>query len=1016
MNPARFALKNRTVMVVLLLVLGIAGVMSYERLGKLEDPTFTIKTALIITQYPGASPLEVEQEVTDVVEEAIQALGQVKEIRSTSMAGASYVYVDIKDSFKSWELPQIWDELRRKVNDAQGGLPPGAGPSVVQDDFGDVYGVFFALTGEGYSYAELEDYADSLKNDLLLCDGVARIDLWGVRQQVVWVEMERARLAKFGISPGQIQQILQAHNAVVSSGKVDVDGEYIRISPSGEFADASDIANLLIGNTESQIHLSDVATVRKGYEDPPGDLMLYNGKPAIGFGISTVAGGNVVTMGEVVKKRLADLDANRPVGMELHSIYYQSDEVTEAVNIFMTNLVEAVAIVVVLLMLFMGWQSGLLIGAVLLLTILATFFSMLVFGIDLQKVSLGALILALGMLVDNAIVVAEGVLVRVQRGEDRESAAISVVRDTQWPLFGATIVAILAFTAIGFAPGNVGEFCRSMFYVMALSLLISWLLAVTITPLFCVWFLKVPKLKEGADPYHRPMFRIYRSLLHLSIRLRWLVVPAVVLTLGLAIFGFKYVPKGFFMDSTKRLFYVNYWKPQGTHIDETTADLVEIQKHVREMDGVENVTTVVGSTAMRFMLSYVVELPNTSFGQLLVEVDDYHHIGDLSKKIERYLSENYPDSEPYSTKVPNGPAVSLKVEGRFRGPDVKVLEKLSQQALEMVRSEPDARDIRTDWRQETRVIRPVFSESQARRAGVTRSDLAQALQWNFTGITVGVHREGDDLLPIISRAPESERVSVNNLGDVQVWSSGTQNYLPIRQVVSGMETVWEHPLIIRRDRQRSISVQCNPTNGTAEDLRLALAPKFASIDLPVGYSFEWGGEFEDSSTARGGIAKTFPVCLLGMFLVVVWLFNSIRRPLIIFLTLPLAVIGVTGALVATQLAFGFMSILGFLGLSGMMIKNAIVLIDQIELDRQEGKHPYAAVLDSGVSRLRPVVMAAGTTILGMAPLITDPLYASMAATIMGGLFVATFLTLVLVPIFYCMFFRIKPHLPEKAAE
>ena len=1005
MNPASFALRKRTVMTVMTVVLALAGLGSYLQLGQLEDPTFTIKTALLVTAYPGASPLEVEQEVTDVVEEAVQAMGQIKEIRSTSRDGVSYIYVDIKDTFTSEELPQIWDELRRKVNDAQGLLPPGAGPTIVKDDFGDVYGVFFSLSGQGYSYAELKDYADILKTELLLCRDVARIDLWGVRQEVVYVEMKRARMSSLGISPMQIYQTVQAQNVVRPAGKIEVDGEYVRLEPTGEFANVEEIENLLIGGAEGLVRLRDVAEVHRGYQDPTEDLMLYNGEKAIGFGISVTDGGNVVTMGEAVKKRLAELEPNRPVGMELNSIYYQSDVVTESVDIFMVNLLEAVVIVVVLLMLFMGWQSGLLIGTVLLLTILATFIGMYLADIDLQKVSLGALILALGMLVDNAIVVADGVLVRMRLGQGREEAAENTVRDTQWPLLGATFVAILAFAAIGFSPGNVGEFCRSLFYVMAMSLLLSWVLAVTVTPLFCVWFLSPPKPGAG-DPYASSFYRMYRRFLHRCLRLRWVALAAVLGMLFLAVQGFQFVPKGFFPDSTKRLFFVNYWKPQGTHIDQTSADLAGMEGAVRDIEGVENVTAIAGKSALRFMLSYNVELPNSSYGQLLVEVDDYRQIDRIRQEVETLLHENYPDSEPYCTRPPTGPAVNMKIEARFRGPDREVLRDLARQATDIMRAESGARDVRTDWRQKVRVIRPRFSETQARNAGVTRQDVAQALQWNFSGMQVGVYREGKELLPIVSRPPEDERGSMEDLENVQVWSSLTNTFIPITQVTSAIAFEWDDPLILRQDRQRIVTAQCNPRTGLPESLRQKLKDRIESISLPLGYSLEWGGEIEDSRTAQAGIRSVFPICLAGMFLAVVCLFNSVRKPLVIFLTLPLAIVGVTAALVLTQLPFGFMSILGFLGLSGMLIKNAIVLIDQIDLEVREGVLHYEAVLNSGVSRLRPVVMAAGTTILGMIPLITDPLYASMAATIMGGLFAATFLTLVFVPILYCMLFRV----------
>lgn len=1007
MNPAVFALKKRTLMVVLSVFLIIAGLNSYFELGRLEDPTFTIKTALVITPYPGASPKQVEEEVTDVIEEAIQSMGQVKEIYSTSKEGISFVFVDMKDTYKSAELPQIWDELRRKVGDARAELPPGAGPPIVNDDFGDVYGVFFAITGKGYSYAQLKDYADDLKRDLLLCQDVAKIDFWGLQREIIYVEINRARIAELGISLEEIYGTLAAQNLVQKSGSVDVNTEYMRITPTGEFVSEDFIRDLYIGGEDGLVRLGDVAEVKRGYQEPPRNLMRFNGDVCIGMGISTIDGGNVITMGDAIKSKLEELQELKPEGIEINTIYYQSDDVTVAVNVFVMNLIQAVVIVVALLMLFMGWQSGLLIGFILILNILATFLGMQVAGIVLQKISLGALILALGMLVDNAIVVADGILVRVERGENREQAAEEVVRDSRWPLLGATFIAILAFTAIGFSPGNVGEFCRSLFDVMAMSLLISWILAVTVTPLLCVWFLKIPDI-EGFDPYDKPMYRRYKRLLAFVLNHKGLTVIVTAVLLFLSMGVFKAVPKSFFPDSTKGFFYISYWKPQGTHIDHTAEDLDEISKYVSQLEGVTDVTSFIGEGALRFILSYDYENPNSSYGQLIVNVDDYRRIDDLMVKVDDYLRENYPDSEPLSFKNKNGPGVTYKVEVRLRGPDESVLLGLSEKVKKIMRDCGNARDIRTDWRHPVRVIRPDFSEAQARRAGVSRSDLSNALQWNFDGLISGVYREGDELLPIVFRAPDEERDSVENIDNVQVWSSLKRTFVPIGQVVTDVKTEWENPLIQRRDRQRTVTVQCNPIVGFADPLRQSILDEVEALQLPAGYSMEWGGEYNDSTEAQESLGKIFPVCIIGMFIILVFLFNSIRRPLIIFSVLPLSLIGVANGLMLLKMPFGFMSILGFLGLSGMLIKNAIVLIDQIELDLASGVEPYLAVVNSAVSRLRPVMMAAGTTILGMAPLVSDPLYASMAATIMSGLFVGTFLTLFIVPVLYSLFFRIQP--------
>ncbi|MBW2185744.1 MAG: efflux RND transporter permease subunit [Deltaproteobacteria bacterium] len=1006
MKPQLFALRKRTLMIVFTILMVAAGIMSYEKLGRLEDPTFTIKTAVVATAYPGASPAEVEEEVTDVIEEAIQEMGQVKEIYTTSQEGYSFVYVDMKDTFKSYELPQIWDELRRKVSDAQGELPPGAGPSAVNDDFGDVYGAYFAVTGNGLTNAELKDYADELKKELLLCDDVAKIVMWGVRQEAIFVEFKRSQMVQLGMSIQQIIGALQAQNTVEQSGKVKVGDYYLRITPTGSLSSEEQIADLLIGSAHGMVRLSDVAHVYRDYIDPPRNIMRFNGKEGIGLGISTADGGNVITMGESIQERLAELNPNKPAQITIHPIYSQSQVVTESIDNFVINLIEAVAIVIVLLMLFMGWRTGLLIGAILLLTILATFVGMYIMSIDLQKISLGALILALGMLVDNAIVVADGTQVRMESGDDVETAAEKTVHATQWPLLGATIVAILAFTAIGFAPGNVGEFCRSLFNVMALSLSLSWILAITITPLFCVWFLK-PVPADKGHSHDQGLNKLYRRLLHRSICGRWLVVLLTILALGLAIFGFQFVAKSFFPDSTMNYFYVNYWNPQGTHIDKTSSDLEAIDNYIRDLDGVVNTTTFVGEGGLRFILSYEYEDPNSSYGQILVEVDDDHRIDQLKVDIETYMAANFPQAEPFTSKIQSGPSVLYKVEARFRGPNIEVLKDLAAQANKILLASGNARDLRTDWRHPVDVLRPQFAQTQARYAGITRSDVAASVQKNFNGLTAGIYREKDELIPIRFRSPENERASLENLANIQIWSSLQNNFVPLRQVTTGILAVTEDPLIQRRDRQRTVTVQCNPITGLATDLHNVISAQIEEIELPIGYSMEWGGERESALEGQEPLAKVFPLCILGMFLVVVWLFDSFRRPLIIFLTVPLSLIGITPGLLLSGLPFGFMSILGFLGLSGMLIKNAIVLVDQIEQDLKLGVEPYKAVLDSSVSRMRPVIMASGTTILGMAPLIFDAFYAAMAATIMSGLLIGTFLTLIIVPVVYTQVYKIK---------
>lgn len=1008
-NPAEFALKKRVVIFILSALLAWAGVVAYQKLGRLENPDFVIKIATVMTPYPGASPVEVEQEVTNVIEEAIQSMGQLKEVRSMSQEGFSVIYAEMQNKYMADKLPQVWDELRRKVNDVQGDLPPGAGPSVVNDDFSDVYGLFYAISGDGYTYEELRQYAKTLKKTLLGCKDVAKIDFWGEQPEVIYIEMKHSRMAELGVTPNQIFGVLQSQNLVQSSGHIKMDSEYIRITPTGEFQSEETIGDLMIGDNrgDSVMRLRDVADVRRGYYDPPQSIMQRNGRPAIGMGISTVFGGNAVVMGDAVKRKMKELEASKPEGMQIDIIYDQSYIVNEAVDGFMINLVESIVIVVVLLMLFMGWRSGLLIGGVLLLTILATFLSMWLSGIALQKISLGALILALGMLVDNAIVVADGILIGVQRGMTREEAAIKTVGQTQWPLLGATFVAVLAFAAIGFAPGNVGEFCQSLFWVLAISLLWSWVLAVTLTPLLCVLFLKIPKV-AGADPYDRPFFRIFRRFLDRSLRLWPVSLASVFAALVIAMWAFGFIPSFFFSGSTQPYFYIDYWRPEGVHIRETAKDMEKIEKYVQSLDGVEATTTFVGRGALRYLLSYDVKSPNASFGQLLARVDDYQKLPGIKEKVKQFVKENFADNEVQVKQFGNGPPIEYGVEAQFRGPDTKELRRIVEEAKEIFRK-AGAIDIRDDWRQQVRVFRPEFDEAVARRTGITRKDLADAMQITYGGKIVGVYREEDDLLPIIVQTPiiqdESE---YDRMGRIQVYSSALGTALPLEQVVSNLNrTVWEDPVVRREDRMPTMTAQCNPASGFNSVLLNQVKSEIEAIPLKPGYQLEWEGEFKKSNEGQEPLAMMFPLCLLGMFVILVCLFNSLREPIIIMLCVPLSIIGITAGLLLLQLPFGFMAILGFLGLSGMLIKNAIVLIDQIELERHEGKPIYPAILDSTVSRLRPVCMASGTTILGMAPLVTDPFYQVMAATVASGLVAATVLTLVVVPLFYKLFFRVK---------
>ncbi len=1017
MDIAGFAIRRRTVTLVLTVVMLGAGLQAYNQLSRLEDPEFTIKDALVITPYPGASAAEVEEEVTDELELAVQQLGQLKEIESKSDRGLSTLTVTIQDKYDKSSLPQVWDELRRKVNDAQGRLPPGAGPSVVVDDYGDVFGVFFVIYGDEYDYAELKEVVDLLRRELVLVEDVARVETFGERTEAIYIEFDRDRMSQLGIPPAEIVDDLRQKNVVADAGRVKVGQEFIAVLPTGSLGSVQAFESLLIsGDSDRQIYLGDVARIRRGYLEPQDHLVRYDGKVAIGIGISTVSGGNVVTMGEALGERMQELLSQIPLGIEAGIVSLQSEAVTVAIQGFVVSLLQAVVIVVVVLLFFMGLRSGLLIGFVLFLTICGTFIFMGPWEVALERISLGALIIALGMLVDNAIVVVDGVLVKLEQGVDAERAASEVVKQSAMPLLGATAVAVLAFAAIGTSEDSTGEFCRSLFQVVFLSLFLSWVTAVTVTPLLCVMFLKPSESAaagEGGpgEAERGGFYGAYERLLRGCIRARWATLGGVVALFAIALVGFGRVDRSFFPPSTRPQFMVDLWLTQGTHIDDTVALVAEVEEEILAREGVTHATSLVGKGGLRFLLTYTPEKTNAAYAQLLVDVDDASRMDALIPELEAFLAEQHPDVLSFVSRFELGPGSNGKIRARLSGPDADVLRGLAAETEAILHADGNAKGIRTDWRQRVKVSVPQFAEQQANLAGVRRTDVASALLQGFEGQRVGVYREGDLLLPIVLRAPEAERSDVSSMKNLQVWSPTAGRFIPIRQVVSGFETGFEDEIIIRRDRKRTITVFADPREGPASKLFARIRPQIEALELPPGYGLEWGGEYEDSADAQAGIAAGIPSFFLVMVLIVIALFNSLRQPAIIWLCVPLALIGVTAGLLATRQPFGFMALLGFMSLSGMLIKNAIVLIDQINLELGEGKAPLEAVVDSGISRLRPVGMAAATTALGMIPLVFDAFFVAMAVTIIAGLLFATLLTMVVVPVLYTVFYRIPSDPP-----
>ncbi len=1014
MNPAAFSLKHKTTTTVLTVVLFLGGLSSFLNMSRLEDPEFTIKDALVVTPYPGASAQEVEQEVTDEIETAIQQLGQLDEIESRSERGLSIVTVSIKDSYDAATLPQVWDELRRKVGDAQAQLPPGTQESMVIDDYGDVFGVYMVLYGEEYSYAELKEVADYLKRELLLVQDVARIELHGYRTEAIFIEPKREILSQIGISSEQIGQSLIQKNLAIDTGRVRMGKEFITIDPTGEINRIEDFEDLAISYSGRQFYLKDIADVHRGYVDPQDDIITYDGMPGIALGISTISGGNVVRMGEAIDQRLDEIRSELPLGMEIGIVSHQATSVVKAIDGFTASLIQALVIVVGVLLLFMGVRSGLLIGFILLLTIIGSFLFLQPMGVALERISLGALIIALGMLVDNAIVVIDGMLNGIKRGKTREQAAIDTVRQSALPLLGATLIAIFAFAAIGTTDNAAGEFCRSLFYVICTSLLLSWVTAVTVTPLLAVIVLKGPKVDMGSkdtpspDLFNNRFYRVYKSILQGLIHFRWITVTVVGLLFFASLWGFGYVKQAFFPPSTRAQYMVDLWLPQGAHIEETQAHVNELESWLKEQDGIQHVTSVLGRGALRFILTYAPEMANPAYAQLLIDVDDAKHIPEFINSTEAFIHENLPDATGYGTKFELGPGEKGKIQARFLGSDPNELRRLASSAQEIFESHSNTKSVRTDWRQRVKLLRPQLAEDRASLLGIGKTELAYAIRQAFEGQSVGVYREGDLLLPIIIRATERERNDFGQLESIHIWSPVAQRRVPLSQVISGTEIVFEDEILMRLNRKPTITVYADPIEGTASALFEELRPQIEALELPSGYELVWYGEYKNSNDANEALAAGIPFFFLLMVLTTITLFNSLRQPLVIWMCVPLSIIGVTVGLLTTGQPFTFMALLGVISLSGMLIKNAIVMIDELNAQVGRGKALYQAIVDSAASRLLPVAMAASTTALGMIPLLFDDFFAAMAVTIVFGLLFATILTTLVLPVFYSILFRVKP--------
>jgi multidrug efflux pump subunit AcrB len=1014
MNIAEYSIKNKVISWLFLVILAVGGVSSFSNLSRLEDPAFTIKDAMIISTYPGASSMEVEEELTYPLEKEIRQLPYIDKITSTSSDGMSQIMVSMKMDYGPDELPQIWDEMRRKINDLQPTLPSGVQSVQIIDDFGDVFGVMLMLTGDGYDYVELKQYADYLTRELELVDGVGKVSIAGDQQEQLFVEMSLERLAALNLDMTTVTSLLAQQNSVVSSGEVMLNGQSLAIKPNGTLSTVEELENLIIHgrDTGNLIRLKDVSTVTRGIAEKPGNVLTYNGKPAINIGIAFSSGVNVVEIGQALDAELERLESIKPAGIELNYFYNQAQEVDKSVSDFIISLVEAVAIVIVVLLFAMGLRSGLIIGLVLLLTVFGTFILMDYNQVELHRISLGALIIALGMLVDNAIVVVEGILVGLKKGKTKLQAAKDIVTQTQWPLLGATIIAITAFAPIGLSKDATGEFMGSLFWVLCFSLFLSWITALTLTPFLADLMLKEEdKTGTDEDPYKGILFVVFGAMLKFALRFRWLTVASMIALLAVSVVGFGMVKQQFFPASNTPMFYIDMWMPEGTDIRETIKQTEEVESYIRKLDNVEFVTTTAGQGMQRFALTYQPEKSYEAYAQLQVRTTDRETMFTTLEKLDEKLAIEFEQPTFQFKLIEFGPSPASKIEARIIGPDPDQLRTIATDVENILLADPGARNVRHDWRERTKELVPLFNESKARRLGISKADLSHTLQMAFGGYNIGLLRDGTHMLPIVARLPEEERFDFESLNNVKIWSPSLQTYIPVEQVIDGVELQWSEPLIQRQNRKRTLTVLADHDvlgDETPASLFARVQPKIEALALPSGYSIEWGGEYESSKDAQDSLFGSLPMGYLLMFIITMLLFNSVRKPLVIWFTVPLSIIGVSIGLLSTNMPFSFTAFLGLLSLSGMILKNGIVLLDQINSELETGKDPYLAVVDSAISRVRPVSMAALTTILGMIPLVFDAFFGSMAITIMAGLGFATVLTLIVVPVMFAILFRIKP--------
>lgn len=1038
MDITKWAFNNRNLINFFVAILVMGGIYASYEMSKLEDPEVKVKLAMVITTYPGASAHQVELEVTDVLEKSIRGMGEVDNVESYSYNDLSLIQVELLSTVKDEDVEQAWDMLRRKVANVRVSLPSGANDPVVKDDFGNVYGMFYAVTGDGHSLRELFDYAELLKREIIDIEGIEKVELYGKQEECIHISLWQDRMANLGVKPIEVLSTLQGQNKTTYAGYYDNGDRRIQVTVSDRFKTVEDIGNMIIqGHENDLLRLRDIAQIEKSVEEPLRNQLYYDGKRAIGLLVAASSASDILKVGKSVEERLDYLNENRlPAGITCNKVFYQPERVNSSLSTFIVNLIESVVIVVLILMLTMGFKSGLIIGCSLLVTVFGSFLFLHSMEGTMQRVSLGAFILAMGMLVDNAIVIIDGILVDLKAGKSRMEAMTSIGRQTAMPLLGATLIAIIAFLPIYMSPDTAGVYTHDLFIVLAVSLLLSWVLALVHVPLMANRRLfPEPSEESGQRVYKGFIYRVLRGALRFGLAHRISFVVGMLFLLGLSVWGYGYMRHGFFPDMVYDQLYMEYKLPEGTNSTRVKRDLQAISDYLKSRPEVTHITTSIGGTPGRYNLVRSIANPSLAYGELIIDFTSPETLVDNMDEIQAYLSRNYPDAY-VKLKRYNLMFKKYPIEAQFMGPDPAVLHRLAAQARAIMEATPEVDQITSDWEPKVPNLTIEYDQAAARAVGLSRNDVSLSLLTATGGLPVGYFYEGIHKNNIYVKCLDEKGDPIEDLGNAQIYSSmpavnglfteemliklkagtlskddileGVMATTPLKQISKRIDIDWEYPVVPRYNGQRSIRVQCSPVTGIeTENARLAVAREIEQIELPVGYSLMWQGEKIASTKSMKYLFKNFPLAIILMIAILIMLFKDYRKPLIIFCCIPLVLVGVVAVMLLTGKTFNFVAIVGTLGLIGMLIKNGIVLMDEITLQLSQGREPMEALIDSAQSRLRPVMMASLTTILGMIPLLPDAMFGSLAASIMGGLFFSTLITLLFIPVLYALFFKIK---------